>query len=221
MNKDFKTAKEHFKETGYCSISIKDIDIDFYNFLESNFICDEKNNLQNKFYEFRFDSDKIETRYISNSQSYEDALSKKEELLSLYKDASISQCWYFNFSIDYNHKDILEKGIFNICKYFYEELNRDNFLTNELQFTYYDKGCRFTPHSDGMSVNLCSVIIYLNKNYNKENGGLLLLNGEEVIPEFGNVALMDLSKHDISHGVTEVTNGPGRYAILSFPRLKN
>jgi hypothetical protein len=29
---------------------------------------------------------------------------------------------------------------------------------------------------------------------------------------------MDLSKHDIKHGVTEVIGGLGRYAILSFPK---
>jgi hypothetical protein len=31
---------------------------------------------------------------------------------------------------------------------------------------------------------------------------------------------MDLTKHDIRHGVTEVISGDGRYAILSFPKIK-
>ena len=47
-----------------------------------------------------------------------------------------------------------------------------------------------------------------------------LLNGEEIIPEFGNIGFMDLSKHNINHGVTKVIDGPGRYAILDFPKLK-
>jgi hypothetical protein len=31
---------------------------------------------------------------------------------------------------------------------------------------------------------------------------------------------MDLTKHDIKHGVTKVTNGSGRFAILSFPKIE-
>jgi hypothetical protein len=46
----------------------------------------------------------------------------------------------------------------------------------------------------------------------------LVLGDGYVVPEFGQCALMDLSKHDINHGVTKVTGGPGRYAILSFPK---
>ena len=29
-----------------------------------------------------------------------------------------------------------------------------------------------------------------------------------------------LTKHDIKHGVTKVVDGPGRFAILSFPKIK-
>jgi hypothetical protein len=236
MNTDFSTAKEHFIEKGYCQFSLKDFDIDFYDFLNEYLSCDESNNLKNVFNEFRFDSDKIEIRYKSPTNSWEDAKSKELELFDKYYDNSdISQCWYF--TNDFNHiynflqskhpnltKENLrlktEKIINKIISYFYDYSSDSELYHNELQFTYYDLKGRFTPHSDGMTVNLCSIIIYLNKDYKKENGGLLLLNKEEIVPELGTVALMDLSKHDINHGVTEVTSGPGRYAILSFPKLK-
>ena len=117
-------------------------------------------------------------------------------------------------------RKIIENGIYNICKYFYDLPEIGSLDNSELQLSYYDKGCLFRQHSDGVTVNLCSIIIYLNKDYKKEYGGLLLLNGEEIIPEFGNIGFMDLSKSDISHGVSEVTGGPGRYAILCFPKLK-
>jgi Rps23 Pro-64 3,4-dihydroxylase Tpa1-like proline 4-hydroxylase len=221
MNNNFSDAKEHFIKHGYCNASLKDIDLDFYNYLETNFLCDETNNLQNKFFQFRFDSDNFETKYISESESYDDARIKKEELLNLYNNSEITQCWYMSKRFKETEISIIKKGIYNICKYFYD-LPENSFLNNqELEFTYYDKGCRFVSHHDGVTINLCSIIIYLNKNYNRDNGGLLLLNGEEIIPEFGNIALMDLSKHNISHGVTEVKGGPGRYAILDFPKLKN
>lgn len=219
MNNSFETAKEHFLEYGYCNASLKDIDLDFYNYLETNFISDK--NLQNKFHQIRFDSTDFQTVYRSNIETYEDARLKKEEFLNLYKDSSITQCWYISHAIDENEHSIISKGIYNICKYFYDLEETDSVDTRETLLSYYDKGCRFSPHRDAATINLCSIIIYLNKNYNKDNGGLLLLNGEEIVPEFGNVGLMDLSKHDISHGVTKVTEGNGRYAILSFPKLKS
>ncbi len=220
MNTNFETAKQHFIEKGYCEFSIKDLDINFYNFLENNLLCDESSNIQHKFYKFRFDSQDLETKYKSETESYIDAREKLEELLNNTDNEKISQSWYYSHDFDEGHRDIIKKGIYNICKYFYDLSDNQKLNNDELQLTYYDKGCRFTPHHDGVSINLCSMIIYLNKNYNKDNGGLLLLNDEEIVPEFGNVALMDLSKFNISHGVTEVTNGIGRFAILDFPKLK-
>jgi Rps23 Pro-64 3,4-dihydroxylase Tpa1-like proline 4-hydroxylase len=222
MNSTFETAKEHFLEHGYCNASLKDIDLDFYNYLETNFLCDENNNLQDRFHRLRFDSEVFKTTHISPIETYQDCLIKKEEFLKLYKDGQITQCWYISYRLDENdERNIISKGIYNICKYFYDLSENDSLDNSELQLSYYDKGCFFKEHRDGASINLCSIIIYLNKDYKKENGGLLLLNGEEIVPEFGNIGLMDLSKHNISHGVTKVIDGPGRYAILDFPKLKN
>jgi hypothetical protein len=220
MNSSFETAKEHFLEYGYCNASLKDIDLDFYNYLEANFLCDEEKNLKNKFFEFRFDAAEFRTRYHSPNKSHEDAKSKLEELLNSYDDSTISQCWYMDKHFTPAERIIIEKGVYNICKYFYDLPEGGSLNHNELELTYYDKRCRFSVHHDAATTNLCSIIIYLNKDYKKENGGILLLNGEEIIPEFGNIGFMDLSKSDISHGVTQVIDGPGRYAILGFPKLK-
>ena len=137
-----------------------------------------------------------------------------------YENSQMTQCWYMSYGINNEERDMISKGIYNICKYFYDLTENDLLDNTEAQLSYYDKGCFFKEHLDGYSINLCSIIIYLNKDYKKENGGLLLLNGEEIIPEFGNIGFMDLSKHNIKHGVTEVIGGTGRYAILDFPKLK-
>jgi hypothetical protein len=213
---NIETKKDFFKENGYCDFSIKDVDVDFFNFLDANLACDEEKNLQHKFNEFRFDSDKIETTFKSEDGLYETAKLKKEELFKEYGDGEVSQCWYYNRNMDSNTTNQIKKGIHNIIKYFYGFPPSSE--KDELQLTYYDKDCMFTPHSDGKTINLCSIIIYLNRNYDESNGGLLVLNDGYVVPEFGNCALMDLSTHDIKHGVTKVTGGPGRYAILAFPK---
>jgi Rps23 Pro-64 3,4-dihydroxylase Tpa1-like proline 4-hydroxylase len=220
MNKNFSDAKEHFIKHGYCNASLKDIDLEFYNYLENNFVCDDLKNLQDRFFTIRYDDKNFNEIYQSPSESFIDAKTKKEEFLNSANGVPISQCWYFSYKLEQEERHIISKGIYNICKYFYDLPEMGSLNNTELQLSYYDKGCKFTPHHDGATVNLCSIIIYLNKNYKREYGGLLLLNGEEIIPEFGNIGLMDLSKHDISHGVTEVIDGPGRYAILDFPKLK-
>ncbi len=213
-----ESKREFFKQNGYCDFSVKDVDIDFYNFLEENLICDSEKNLQHRFSEFRFDSNKLETRFRSDDNTYESAKAKKEEIFNESGHTDISQCWYYDNNIEESLSTEIVKGIDNIIKYFYGFPVMTSPKLDELAFTYYDEGCVFTPHHDGASINLCSIIIYLNKDYDESNGGLLVLGDGYVVPEFGQCALMDLSKHDINHGVTKVTGGPGRYAILSFPK---
>jgi hypothetical protein len=215
---NIEQKREFFKQNGYCDFSIKDVDADFYNFLESNLICNSEKNIQHKFSKFRFDSNKIETRFESPDGLYETARLKKEELLEDCDTEYLSQCWYFYQDMEKHISTEIRKGIDNIIKYFYEFDAIDRTKPDELSLTYYDKGCLFRPHRDSITNNLCSIIIYLNEDYDESNGGLLVLEDGFVVPKFGQCALMDLYKHDIKHGVTEVTGGPGRYAILSFPK---
>ena len=106
-------------------------------------------------------------------------------------------------------------------KYLYDYDDSVEIDHNELQLTLYNKNCRFTPHKDNPeSEYICTITIYLNENYNKDNGGLLFLDGESITPELGTCAVMDLQTHDIEHGVTEVTAEIGRFALLSFPTFK-
>lgn len=237
MNNSFNDAKEFFDKNGYCQFSLKDFDINFYNILDKFLSCNNEKNLKEIFYTFRFDSKDKNFRYSSPIKSFEDAKQKQLELLNECSDHSmISQAWYFQNDMEYiqnflekqdneytniNIKEEIVNTTNNILRYFYGDIKNEDFIHNELQFSLYDIDNVFTPHSDGMTVNLCSILIYLNKDYDKNNGGCLLLNGEEVVPELGMVALMDLSKHDINHGVTKVISGPGRYAIFNFPKLKS
>jgi len=118
-------------------------------------------------------------------------------------------------------KSVLQNGIDNIVRFLYgfdEDFDMEH---EELQLTYFNKNCRFGYHLDEEAGYedgpICAVIIYLNEDYNRDNGGLLIFDGNEIVPELGTCAIMDLNNHDIWHGVTEVTGDLGRYAIFSFP----
>ena len=237
MNKNFNDAKDHFLKEGYCSFSIKDLDLEFATFIEEYLTCDDKKNLREVFTTGRFDSNKFETSF--NENTFAEAESVKQKLVDEYDYGNnVSQCWYrcdlekvnkylstnLNYPYQNKHNEFvkyLENKLFNILKYFYDLSDNVQLDNSELLFTLYNKDCRFSQHQDGVGVNYCSMIIYLNKNYNPDNGGLLLLNDDFVIPELFNVALMDLSKHNVRHGVSKVVNDVERYGILYFPIVKN
>jgi len=223
---ELQHIKKEFIENGYCHFSIDLIDKEFYNFL-NNFKCNDTDDLKHAINSFRFDCPSLETS--EHGKTYNELKSIKENLYNLHGNTNPTQIWFWgnNFSIfqkkiGMNEDGILKtikKGIDNIINFLYD-LNNTNFEHPQLQITYYDKNSRFTPHTDGPDTKKqCSVIIYLNENYDKNDGGLLILDDNEFVPEFGTIAIMDLTNHDIRHGVTEVVNGNGRFAILSFPEI--
>jgi hypothetical protein len=115
-------------------------------------------------------------------------------------------------------KEDLFRPVFDkIARYFYDiDMSVD--LHFNAQYTMYSKGCFLQNHKDGRTPGrICVVLIYLNENYDKENGGILVLdNGTEVIPEIGNVAILDLANYDIDHEVTEIVGNENRYCSLAF-----
>ena len=229
---ELSEIKEDFIKNGYCQIPINLINPDFYKFIVEYFKCTEENNLKNLFNTFRFDSDKFETVFRNNKRNHLETNAEKERLYNLSDEKYISQIWFWNHNWESqiseylnldgkNLRSTIENGLNDILKFLYDLEDNTQLLHKELQLTYYNKNCIFQPHTDGpQSKILCSMLLYLNENYNKDNGGLLILNDELITPELGICAIMDLTKHDIKHGVTKVTNGPGRFAILSFPKIE-
>lgn len=61
-----------------------------------------------------------------------------------------------------------------------------------------------------------NILIYLNKNYNKDNGGVFIVEDEmEVIPEYGNIVFLNfMNGSDPSHQVSEVVGEGNRFALL-------
>lgn len=177
-------------------------------------------------------------------QSFQDAEVKKNEIIDLIKNNKnyfCAQLWFhtalndvlvnMDTNIDSKSKDyiakidylsgFLEKSLGDITRYFFD-ISESQELSHLMEFTYYDKGCYLNNHSDGTGTGrICAILIYLNENYDANNGGILVLNNvDNVVPEIGNVAIIDLQSFDIPHMVTEVTDGIGRYAFLSFVKRK-
>ena len=92
------------------------------------------------------------------------------------------------------------------------------------ELTWYRKNGIIFSHKDVWDgklpdlLKLCSILIYLNKNYDKSQKGQLYVDHEKyvVYPDFGNVAIIDYNTYALEHRVEPPTTDYGRYGVLSF-----
>ena len=223
---NIELAKLELKEKGYCSFNLEDFDKSLIPIIEKYRHTSEKSfkHLINSLRaDFQVTNNLISTSKSINQEykSFEEAeISKFEILKKGLNKNNFSQIWFYSNLKDEDIKLIYDK----ITKYFYD-LSESDELQIELQYTLYDKGCFVKDHIDGKSPvkNYAAILIYLNEKYEKNWGGNLVLKGIKnnkehiVIPEFGNVAIIDLQNFDINHEVTDVKENIERYAFVSFP----
>lgn len=237
-------AKEKLKKDGYTWLELSEFNPEFYNFLLP-FKCNEENNLKDKITSLRCDAKKSEyekndkngvvsdnitfsVKLADSFKTFEKASEKKEELIDIFKkdtDIFCFQTWYYNdLNVVIGNQKFpkYKEYIQNLVKYYFDFEETQEFILFSPTVTYYDLDCELKNHSDGTGTGrVCAILIYLNEQYDENDGGYLVLNNtEKVIPTFGRVAIIDLQTFDIQHMVTKVTGGIGRYAMLSFVKRK-
>ena len=218
-------AKKHLKETGYCSFDLKDFDESLFKYIEkykSSTELSRKENYTSLRADFTGDYwTKIYGNINTDMGSFEAANNKKEKILAEIKNTNkdMFQIWLFHDVSDNNLKKVYDK----ITKHFFD-LDDSEELSIELSSTLYNDRCFLHDHIDGKSPvkNYASIIIYLNENWNQEDGGNLILRGDDkidykVVPEFGRVAMIDLQNFDIYHAVEKVINNKERCCLIAFP----
>jgi len=218
-------AKKHLKEKGYCSFDLKDFDESLFKYIEkykSSTELSRKENYTSLRADFTGDYwTKIYGNINTDMGSFEAANNKKEEILDEIKNTNkdMFQIWLFHNVSDNNLKKVYDK----ITKHFFD-LDDSEELSIELSSTLYNDRCFLHDHIDGKSPvkNYASILIYLNENWNQEDGGNLILRGDDkidykVVPEFGRVAMIDLQNFDIYHAVEKVINNKERCCLIAFP----
>lgn len=133
------------------------------------------------------------------------------------------QLWCFHIGLpDIRIRDSVFNIFSKIIETFYnKELNTNNTV---YELTWYRKNGIIYSHKDVYNgnlpdpVKLCSILLYLNKNYDKSEQGQLYVDHDKyvVYPEFGNIALLDYNKYALEHRVEPPTSDYGRYGVLSF-----
>jgi Rps23 Pro-64 3,4-dihydroxylase Tpa1-like proline 4-hydroxylase len=223
-------AKEKLKKNGYTWFELSEFDPEFYNWLQP-LKCNEEINLKDKITTLRMDMSKhplINNPQVKdNFETHELASQRKNEIINDYKNiTNFSQIWYYSdlnefLEISKLKESDYKKYVQNIVSYFFD-FEKDKKYSDLSCCTYYDTGCHLQNHSDGTGTGrICALLIYLNEDYDAQDGGCLILDTKQIIvPKFGRVAIIDLQTFDIPHMVTEVTGGIGRYALLSFVKAK-
>ena len=219
---------------GYTHFKIKDYDSEMYNYLLP-LRCNEYTDLKKYMVHLCIDGEanlnllnELGVHINKSYDTFEIAEKNRIESINLIVEDGMFQAWHYGLIGDVLKPKGLDTSIFN--EYIFD-LVRECFgldKTTELHavsnsITYFDKGCKIRNHQDGNDEDrVCSLLIYLNQNYDETNGGCLVLENETtIVPEFGNVAIISLDKKfNVQHEVTEVIDGMGRYAICVFIKKK-
>jgi len=155
-----------------------------------------------------------------------DKLHSIQKHLDSYKSFNNGQNWYFKNKIPFNReilKEVFDKTIITdlynediIDKTKYSEFEH---IYRETDFTLYVKNNFIEEHADAEdSGRLCVFLMYLSDDYKDGYGGEIVVNKSvKITPEFGNIVILDFTKHNLNHEVLAVTEPDfKRYAIINF-----
>ena len=224
---DIHKLKSDLQTKGYTQFNLKDFNEEYYNELLP-LKCNEINNLKHLMTGVRLDghSYKLDESKINENSvgypSFEDAQKAMLTKLKLIKGQPF-QNWY---RVEYHNLPLgntIQKIKYDISKKIFSIDESIKLQSRVNDITFFDYSCQIVNHRDGTNLNrICAIMIYLNETYDINDGGILKLNNEEdVLPIFGNVAIISLDKNaNPEHAVSEVTGGIGRYAITTFINYK-
>ncbi len=178
--------------------------------------------------------------HIMKFDSYEnlvDTYNKVNEFISLNPNHQYAQLSLFAHDLKWEnypniHKFILEK-VYDV----YDDLIITEYPTfqsvkltkiGDPLPTMYKMGGFLSPHQDGkpavkqMFTKPANILIYLNKNYKKEYGGCFVVDGVEVLPEYGKMVFLNFKNDsDPEHSVSIVKEDINRIALLFNATFSN
>jgi Rps23 Pro-64 3,4-dihydroxylase Tpa1-like proline 4-hydroxylase len=209
--------KKELFDNGFISFHLNDLDADLYRELERLFpieslVPNRFNHLRNSVIELKR---KSPYEHCIMGKSFDELEIIKNDILENYRDGinnTVDQIWYYGYPS--NPTDSIEL-VGKIFKKFYEI----DTAKPSSQLTMYNDGCYLLNHqdaSDGENKPNCVILIYLSTDYSDGNGGELIVGNKlKVEPIYGNVAIMDFTKHNPHHAVTEVKNY-NRFCYINF-----
>jgi len=213
--------KEELFETGYVSFNLKDISLDLYSKLESlipigTLRPSDFTNLKASIINPKNNPEPLYPNDITD-KSFEELETIKDDILNRYlnsDDYSLDQIWYYKNADNHHTLDFVS----DVYSLFYN-LTRDRNCGSSI--TLYDDGCFLRNHADAneidtTNIRTCALLIYLSNDWVEGKGGELVIDKKVVVPPiYGNVAILDFTKHNPEHMVNRVI-GFNRYCLINF-----
>lgn len=211
--------KEKLFETGYVSFNLKDISLDLYQKLEGLIPIGTLNpsdftNLKASIINPKNNPEPIYPNDITDT-SFEELETIKDDILKRYLNSdiyNIEQIWYYKTADNQYTLDFVS----DVYSLFYDKTKDRNCGSN---ITLYNDGCFLRNHNDGddtTNSRTCALLIYLSNDWIEGKGGELVIDNKIVVPPiYGNVAILDFTKHNPAHMVNEVV-GFNRYCLINF-----
>ena len=211
--------KKELFEKGYTSFHLKDLNENLYNevvrlFPQDKLVPNTFKNLRTSVIELKRKSP-YKDNY--NNVPFDELELIKNEIIENWNDGinnNLNQIWYFEppFYPTESCENILKP----LIKYFYDY----EFKGAQSDVTMYNDGCFLLNHQDAVDDidkrGHCVILIYLSNDYEKGKGGELVIGNELIVePTFGNVAIMDFTKHNPHHAVNMV-KGYNRFCYINF-----
>lgn len=209
--------KEQLFDKGFISFHLNELDVELFEELEKLFPTEllvpiRFKNLRNSIIEL---NRKSPYNPFIERTPFDELETIKYDILKNYTDGinnSVDQIWYFDYPFKPTESMKLVSKIF---KKFYDV----DVVKPSSQLTMYNDGCYLVNHQDASKTENkpnCVILIYLSSDYIEGNGGELIVGNElKVAPIYGNVAIMDFTKHNPYHAVTEVKNY-NRFCYINF-----
>ena len=161
-------------------------------------------------------------------ESYTKAKSFMDMIVDWYiekSDTRIGQLCFNGGELNWNdypntHKWIIDKS-FELFKD--ECQKRHTLFLGDPLLTLYTKGGLLGGHRDGKPEGYrefvqrkpANILIYLNKEYKKESGGLFVVDNEEIVPNFADIVFLNFTgESDPFHEVSKVVEDVNRFALL-------
>ena len=217
--KKLTELKEELFETGYVSFNLKDISLDLYQKLEGlipigTLVPSDFTNLKASIINHKNISKPL---YPDDSidKSFEELETIKDDILKRYlnsDDYGLDQLWYYKNANNHHTLDFVS----DVYSLFYDK-TRDRNCGSTI--TLYDDGCFLRNHADANDTannRTCALLIYLSNDWVEGKGGELVIDKKVVVPPiYGNVVILDFTKHNSEHMVNKVI-GFNRYCLINF-----
>lgn len=212
-------SKEKLKAEGWCIFNLNQLNTTQYEYLSQSVLCNEASNIKESMHRLRgtyklrtdFENKQIDTLFLTTSELEAEKatiLNDSDEIRNLW--ASTNSRPPVPLSDRYSKRIVAD-----ISEYMLDLPSGSQDLSLTLDWNHWSEGCTTTQQSiyTGTDIRV-TVYIVLNETYNGDNGGLIQINGQEVIPSFGDVIIIDDSVS--RHSITPVQNGIGLFTMTGY-----